>query len=68
MAPKSAAEAIVDRIHGVLSKARTSEFETHFVSPEPLEPGVLEEVGRLTNTVTRLDSSGKKVYGQLLFF
>ncbi|KAL2142456.1 hypothetical protein VTI28DRAFT_1165 [Corynascus sepedonium] len=61
MAPKSAAEAIVDRIHGVLSKARTSEFETHLVSPEPLEPGVLEEVGRLTNTVTRLDSSGKKV-------
>ncbi|KAL2180784.1 mitochondrial inner-membrane-bound regulator-domain-containing protein [Thermothelomyces heterothallicus CBS 202.75] len=61
VAPKHAADAIVDRIHGVLSKARTSEFETDLVSPEPLEPRILEEVGRVTNTVTRLDPSGKKV-------
>ncbi|KAL2149977.1 hypothetical protein VTH82DRAFT_7653 [Thermothelomyces myriococcoides] len=61
VAPKHTADVIVDRIHGALSNARTSEFETDLVAPECLEPHVLEEVGRVTNTVTRLDPSGKKV-------
>ncbi|KAK3298236.1 mitochondrial inner-membrane-bound regulator-domain-containing protein [Chaetomium fimeti] len=61
VAPRHAAVSILDRVHEVLSNARTSDFDIDLVSPEPLEPGVLEEVGRMTNTVTRLDASGKKV-------
>ncbi|KAK4125047.1 hypothetical protein N657DRAFT_616236 [Parathielavia appendiculata] len=59
--PKHAAESILDRIHDVLSKARTSDFPVDLVSPNPLELSILEEVGRMTNTLTRLDSSGNKV-------
>jgi hypothetical protein len=66
-APKHTAESILDRVYGVLSNARTSEFAVDLVSPEPLEPSVLEELGRMTNTVTRLDPSGKKVFGLLDF-
>lgn len=65
--PKHAAESILSRINGVLSNARTSEFAVDLVSPKPLEPGVLEQVGRMTNTLTRLDPSGKKVYRPLAF-
>ncbi|KAK4043814.1 mitochondrial inner-membrane-bound regulator-domain-containing protein [Parachaetomium inaequale] len=61
VAPRHAAESIIDRVHEVLAKARTSDFDADLVSTKPLEPGVLEEVGRMTNTVTRLDPSGKKV-------
>ncbi|KAH6855222.1 mitochondrial inner-membrane-bound regulator-domain-containing protein [Chaetomium sp. MPI-CAGE-AT-0009] len=61
VAPRHAAVSILDRVHGVLSNARTSDFGIDLVSPEALDSGVLEEVGRLTNTVTRLDESGKKV-------
>ncbi|KAL2161206.1 hypothetical protein VTH06DRAFT_8426 [Thermothelomyces fergusii] len=61
VAPKHAADAIVERIHGVLSGTRTSEFESGLVPPECLDPRILEEVGSVTNTVTRLDPSGKKV-------
>lgn len=66
-APKHTAESILDRVYGVLSNARTSEFAVDLVSPEPLEPSVLEKLGRMTNTVTRLDPSGKKVFGLLGF-
>lgn len=62
IAPKHAALSVIDRVHEILSNARTSEFDIDLISPEALEIGVLEEVGRLTNTVTRLDPSGKKVY------
>jgi hypothetical protein len=61
VAPKPVAETILDRVNDVLSKARTSDFPVDLVSSEPLQPGVLEEVGRITNTVARLDPSGKKV-------
>ncbi|KAK4242024.1 mitochondrial inner-membrane-bound regulator-domain-containing protein [Achaetomium macrosporum] len=61
VAPKPVAETILDRANDVLTKARTSDFAVDLVSSEPLKPGVLEEVGRITNTVTRLDPSGKKV-------
>jgi hypothetical protein len=62
IAPHHAAESIINRVHEVLAKARTSDFDADLVSTKPLEPGVLEEVGRMTNTVTRLDPSGKKVH------
>ena len=64
MASKHAAQAIVDRIVRVLSNTRTTEFAATLVSPRPLKSGVLEEVGRTTNTVTRLDPSGKKACTQ----
>jgi hypothetical protein len=61
VASKLAAEAIFDRIARMLSMARTSEFAADLVSSVPLNSGVLGEVGRATNTVARLDPSGKKV-------
>ncbi|SPQ19694.1 550a54fb-33ab-4d36-ac77-174c6cc8d2aa [Thermothielavioides terrestris] len=61
VAPKHTADSILDRINRVLSNARTSDFPVDLASPKPLEPSILEEVGRLTNTVTRLDPSGNKV-------
>ncbi|KAK4155169.1 mitochondrial inner-membrane-bound regulator-domain-containing protein [Chaetomidium leptoderma] len=61
VAPKHTADSILDRANGVLSNARTSDFAADLVSPKAIEPSVLEEVGRMTNTVTRLDPSGKKV-------
>ena len=64
MASKHAAQAIVDRIVRVLSNTRTTEFAADLVSPRPLKSDVLEEVGRTTNTVTRLDPSGKKARTQ----
>jgi hypothetical protein len=66
MAPKHAAESILYRIHRVLSNVRTSDFAVDLVSSKPLEPSVLEELGRTTNAVIRLDPSGKKVHGSLL--
>ncbi|KAL2269455.1 hypothetical protein VTJ83DRAFT_1639 [Remersonia thermophila] len=61
VAPKHAAERIVERIHDVLSKSRTREFPADWISSEPLDPAVLQELGRMTLTVIRLDGSGKKV-------
>jgi len=65
VAPKHAAELILERINRVLSNARTSDFAADLVSPKPMELSVLEEVGRMTNTVTRLDRSGEKVHEYL---
>lgn len=62
LATKYAAERILERMDRFLSSARTTEFPIDSVSPTPLEASVLEEVGRATNTITRLDPSGKKVY------
>ncbi|KAL1843889.1 hypothetical protein VTJ49DRAFT_6832 [Mycothermus thermophilus] len=61
VATRHAAERIVERIHDVLSRCRTSEFPVDLVSSEPLDPGVLQELGRVTHTVIRLNRSGKKV-------
>lgn len=61
MAPRTAAEAILNRINGLIMQARTEEFAVDLVSPSPIGPAVLDEVGRLTNSVARLDSSGEKV-------
>lgn len=63
MAPKHAAESILDRINRVLTNARTTEFAADLVSSKPLDPSVLEELGRTTNALIRLNSSGKKVHG-----
>lgn len=60
-APKAAAEAILERVNGFLRQAQTVEFAAGLVSPHPIEPAMLDEVGRLTNSVPRLDSSGEKV-------
>jgi hypothetical protein len=63
VAPRYPTRLILERIEQVLSNCRTAEFPVALVSPEPhaLDPGVLDEIGRVTNTVTRFDSSGEKV-------
>jgi len=62
MAPKYAAEVILDRVNRILSNTRTAEFNaTHVCAPEALVPAVLEEVGSVTNTVVRYDRSGERI-------
>lgn len=62
LAPKPVAESILEKINLVLSYARTTDFPAGLVSLKPLRPDVLKEVGRMTNTATRLDQSGKNVH------
>ncbi|KAL2020239.1 hypothetical protein VTK56DRAFT_8665 [Thermocarpiscus australiensis] len=61
LAPKPEAEAILDRINQVLENARTAHLSVDLVSPNTLEPAVLEQVGTMTNTIVRLDPTGKTI-------
>lgn len=61
LAPHKLAEVILDEINEKLKMARTASFDASLVSAGALDSAVLEEVGRVTNTVVRLDPSGKKV-------
>ncbi|KAM7205618.1 Mitochondrial inner-membrane-bound regulator domain containing protein [Rhypophila sp. PSN 637] len=54
-------EAILSEINKALEQARTASFDAHLLSPDALEPAILEEVGRITNTIVRLDAFGQKV-------
>jgi hypothetical protein len=55
------AEKIVQRIHEVVSLCRTEEVPVDLISSAPLHPNVLQELGQVTNTVLRLQPSGKTV-------
>jgi len=61
LAQQPAAESILMEINNILSHAKTTSINVDLVSPEPLDPELLEDVGRLTNTLVRLDTSGKQV-------
>ncbi|KAK3331047.1 mitochondrial inner-membrane-bound regulator-domain-containing protein [Apodospora peruviana] len=60
-APRQTAELILVEINDVLEKARTTSFDARLISARSLDPAILEEVGRLTNTVVRHDQSGEKI-------
>jgi hypothetical protein len=60
-APKATAEFILKEIYALLEKAESRLLDASKVSPEQLEPSVLEEVGRMTNTVVQPTKSGSKI-------
>ncbi len=61
--PRYPTRLILERIEKVVSTCRTADFPVTLVSPEPgrIDAGILDDIGRVTNTVTRFDPSGKKV-------
>ncbi|KAK3901642.1 mitochondrial inner-membrane-bound regulator-domain-containing protein [Staphylotrichum tortipilum] len=63
VAPRYPTRLILKQIEKVLSTCRTADFPVALVSPKPgvIAPGVLDEIGRVTNTVTRFDPSGEKI-------
>jgi hypothetical protein len=61
LAQKAAAESILMEINKTLSCSKTIQIDTDLFSSKSMDPELLEEVGRLANTLVRLDSSGKKV-------
>jgi hypothetical protein len=61
LAQKTAAESILLEIDSILSHAKTIHIDANLVSSKPLDPELLEEAGRLTNTLVRLDPSSEKV-------
>lgn len=61
MAPQTTAETILSEVNKVLEQSKTVSFAAKLVSPEPLDPAAIDDVGRITNTVVRLDPTGEKV-------
>ncbi|KAK3363634.1 mitochondrial inner-membrane-bound regulator-domain-containing protein [Lasiosphaeria hispida] len=61
MASQPVAEAVMNELNQTLEKAKTVSFPADLVSPEPLSPGLLDDVGKITNTLVRLDDSGKQI-------
>jgi hypothetical protein len=61
LAQKTTAESIILEIDSILSHAKTIHIDANLVSSKPLDPELLEEAGRLTNTLVRLDPLSKKI-------
>jgi len=58
---KATSEVILREISNVLAKLETRTFDANLLAPDCLSPRSLEEVGRITNTVVRLDTNTQKV-------
>ena len=58
-APRTRAETILYAINKVLAKAKTTALDANLITPELIDPGLLEDVGRITNSIVR--TSGKQV-------
>ncbi|KAK1825773.1 mitochondrial inner-membrane-bound regulator-domain-containing protein [Podospora conica] len=58
-APRTRSEVILQAINNVLSKSKTRALDADLISPDPIDPGLLEDVGRITNSVVR--SSGRQI-------
>ncbi|KAK3941918.1 hypothetical protein QBC46DRAFT_381263 [Diplogelasinospora grovesii] len=61
LAPKLTAELVLDKINQALERVKTVTFDAGLVSEEPLEVAVLDEVGRITNTIVRFDPSKAQI-------
>jgi hypothetical protein len=61
VAPKAAAGLILQEINSVLDKAHISLFEAARVSRERIDQSILDEAGKITQTVIRYDESGLKI-------
>jgi len=61
LASLPAAESVFDEISKILSKTKNAIIETSLISQEPLDPQLLQDIGRATNTLICPDPSGKQV-------
>ncbi len=61
------AETILWEVNKILAKAKTASFDVDLISPEPLDTLLLEDIGRITNTLIRLDQADKKVRRPITF-
>ncbi|KAL1883376.1 hypothetical protein VTK73DRAFT_8943 [Phialemonium thermophilum] len=61
IASKVTAEVILGEINSLLSRLETREFNTTVFSPRCLAPSSLHELGRITNTVIRIDGEQHKI-------
>ncbi|KAK0749616.1 mitochondrial inner-membrane-bound regulator-domain-containing protein [Schizothecium vesticola] len=59
-APRTRSEVILQAINNVLSKSKTGVLDADLISPEPIDPGLLEDVGRITNSIVR--PSGRQIF------
>lgn len=61
LAPHKTGEQTLAEINKILEQAKTTSFDAGLISANALDPAVLEEVGRITNTVVRLSPSGDQM-------
>ncbi|OIW30498.1 hypothetical protein CONLIGDRAFT_574312 [Coniochaeta ligniaria NRRL 30616] len=61
VAPKVTAELILQEINALLDQAHTRLLDATQIGPRRLDQSVLDEVGKITNTVVRYDKSGKNI-------
>ncbi|KAK0729691.1 mitochondrial inner-membrane-bound regulator-domain-containing protein [Lasiosphaeris hirsuta] len=61
MASQPVAEAVMNELNQTLEKAKTVSFPANLISPKPISPELLDDVGNITNTLVRLDDSGKEI-------
>ncbi|KAK0733696.1 mitochondrial inner-membrane-bound regulator-domain-containing protein [Lasiosphaeria miniovina] len=61
LAPRRPAELMVAEISKVLDRARTVSLDARLVSAEPIDPAIMDEVGRITNTAVQFDSSTNQI-------
>ncbi|KAK0656509.1 mitochondrial inner-membrane-bound regulator-domain-containing protein [Cercophora newfieldiana] len=61
VAPKFAAEGILVEINNILCQSRTISIDRNLVASEKLNQELLEDVGRITNTLVRFGPSGKEI-------
>ncbi|KAK5654406.1 hypothetical protein OQA88_7316 [Cercophora sp. LCS_1] len=61
-APRAKAEAILLEINNLLARSKTISFSTSIVTSEPLDPTVLDDLSRITNSLVRLNPSGDRVF------
>ncbi|KAK3383565.1 mitochondrial inner-membrane-bound regulator-domain-containing protein [Lasiosphaeria ovina] len=61
LAPRRPAELMVAEISKVLDRARTVSLDASLVSAEPIDPAIMDEVGRITNTAVQFDSSTNQI-------
>lgn len=54
-------EVILSKINQTLEQARTVSFSASILPPDALDPAVLHEVGQITKTIARLDSTSQQV-------
>jgi hypothetical protein len=62
-APKKTAEMILQEIYTALDTVQTRNIDARKLSFEPVSPLLVEEAGRITKSVVKVDKSGDMVCG-----
>ncbi|KAK3393124.1 mitochondrial inner-membrane-bound regulator-domain-containing protein [Podospora didyma] len=61
-APRQTAELVLREIHKILDMSRTSRFDASLISKDPIDPVILQEAGRITNTSVFHDPSTNQIF------